>query len=80
MASDVMMGQSATIPVVASVSTVAAPLADIVAGGHAIVIHESAESIGNYIGCGAVGGMMIGGSDLPVGLATLNDSGDSGIA
>jgi len=75
-----VVGQDSAIPVDASVTTVAASLADIVAGGHAIVIHESAENIGNYIACGAVGGMMLGDSDLPVGLAPLNDSGYSGIA
>lgn len=75
-----MVGQASAIPVDASVTTVAASLADIVAGGHAIVIHESAENIGNYIACGDVGGMMLGESDLPIGLAPLNDSGYSGIA
>ncbi len=63
-----------------SVTTVAAPLADIVSGGHAINIHESAENIGNYIACGDIGGMMMGSSDLAIGLGELNNSGYSGIA
>ncbi len=63
-----------------SVTTVAAPLADIVSGGHTINIHESAENIGNYIACGDIGGMMMGESDLAIGLGALNDSGYSGIA
>lgn len=75
-----MMGAPDAIPVEWSVTTVAAPLADIVAGGHAINIHESAENIGNYIACGNIGGTMMGASDLAIGLGTLNDSGYSGIA
>lgn len=63
-----------------SVTTVAAPLADIVSGGHAINVHESAENIGNYIACGTIGGVMMGSSDLAIGLGELNDSGYSGIA
>lgn len=80
MAGTEMMGQASAIPVEASVTTIKASLADIVAGGHAIVVHESAENIGNYIACGAVGGMMMGTSDLPVGLGPLSDSGYSGVA
>ena len=63
-----------------SVTTVAAPLADIVSGGHAINIHESAENIGNYIACGGIGGVMMGTTDLAIGLGELNDSGSSGVA
>lgn len=63
-----------------SVTTVAAPLADIVAGGHTINVHESAENIGTYIACGDIGGVMMGSSDLAIGLGELNDSGYSGIA
>jgi plastocyanin len=73
-------GPDTAAAVDASVTTVEASLADIVAGGHTIVAHESAENIANYIACGDVGGMMLGASDLPVGLAPLNDSGYSGIA
>lgn len=80
MAMGEMMGASAAIPVEWSVTTVAAPLADIVSGGHAINIHESAENIGNYIACGDIGGTMMGTSDLAIGLGALNDSGYSGIA
>ncbi|TXG87283.1 MAG: hypothetical protein E6R14_01665 [Thermomicrobiales bacterium] len=75
-----MMGATDAIPVEASVTTVAAALADIVSGGHAINIHESAENIGNYIACGNIGGAMMGTSDLAIGLGTLNDSGYSGVA
>jgi plastocyanin len=73
-------GATSAIPVDASVTTVPASLADIVAGGHTIVAHESDENIQNYIACGDVGGAMLGTSDLPVGLGPLNDSGFSGVA
>jgi len=59
---------------------VQASLADIAAGGHALVVHESADAIQNYIACGAVGGTMIGQSDLAFGLSPLNDSGFGGVA
>jgi plastocyanin len=74
------VGSDAGIPVDVSVTTVAAPLADIVASEHSIVVHESAENIGNYVLCGDIGGTMLGASDLPVGLRELNESGASGVA
>ena len=80
MAGEDMMGGSDAIPVMVSVTTVGAGLADIVAGGHSINIHESAENIGNYIACGDIGGAGMGTTDLAIGLGTLNDSGYSGVA
>lgn len=75
-----MTGAASAVPVKTSTTSVAASLTDIMAGEHAINIHESAENIGNYIACGAVGGAMMGDVDLVVGLAALNDSYVSGIA
>lgn len=75
-----MVGQATAIPVDASATTVSASLVDIIAGGHAIVVHESADSIQNYLACGAIGGYMMGTTDLPVGLGAVNDSGYSGVA
>ena len=72
-------GPESAIPVLVSMTTVDLPLADIVDGGHAINIHESADNIGNYIACGDIGGAMMGDS-LVIGLAELNDSGAFGIA
>ena len=76
-----------TAPTVAtSTTTVEAALADVIAGGHAINVHESAANIGNYIACGDVGGRLeIGvgagqGDRLAVGLRELNGSGYSGVA
>ena len=74
------MGAASAIPVDASVTTVEASLADIVAADHAINVHESEENIANYVACGDIGGPMMGDSDLVIGLAELNDSGLSGVA
>ena len=73
------MGPESAIPVKSSVTTVAAALADIVDGGHAINVHESQDNIGNYIACGDVGGAMLE-SQLVIGLQELNDSGHAGVA
>jgi hypothetical protein len=74
-----MAGGSA-IPVEMSTTVVQTTLADISTGDFAINVHESAENIGNYIACGDLGTAGAMGSDLVVGLSTLNDSGYSGIA
>jgi len=73
-------GPESAIPVEVSITTVPMALADIISGGHAINVHESAENIGNYIACGDIGGTLIGTSDLTIGLAELNDSGHHGVA
>lgn len=60
-------------------SNVALPLADILAADHAIVVHESANAMQNYIACGDIGGHDVNGSFL-VGLGPVGASGYSGIA
>lgn len=75
-----VVGSGAAVPVDISVTTIESTLADLVAAPHAIVVHESAENIGNYILCGDIGGPMMGESDLPIGLAQLNESGAAGVA
>jgi len=73
------VGSEDAIEVESSVTTVQSSLQDLVASPHAIVAHESAENIQNYISCGDIGGMMMG-SDLAIGLGALNDSEESGVA
>jgi len=75
-----MMGSSDAIPVLSSITTVDMSMADILAGDHAVNVHESAENIGTYVACGNVGGVMLGESDILFGLAPLNNSGLSGVA
>ena len=59
------------------------PLQEILDGGHAINVHESAEAIDVYIACGDVGGYVVtdpaGRTELFVGLAEQNDSGHTGV-
>jgi hypothetical protein len=60
------------------------PLQEIIDGGHAINVHESAEAIDVYIACGDIGGTLVtdedGRTHLIIGLGELNDSGHTGIA
>ena len=72
-------GAASAILVKQSNTDVELPLGDILAGPHAINIHESAEAIQNYIACGDIGGRVIDG-DLVIGLRELNESGHHGVA
>jgi hypothetical protein len=79
------MGAAGGHPVkVSEVNHVDVPLQEILDGGHAINVHESAEAIDVYIACGDIGGYVItdpaGRTELFVGLAELNDSGHTGVA
>jgi hypothetical protein len=62
-----------------STTTVEAALDDIISGGHAINVHQSAEQIDVYIACGDVTGEATNGM-LTVELQELNGSGVSGQA
>ena len=81
MASPMASPTSGMGDVVASSTTenVGASLADIVAGGHAINFHESAEAIQNYIACGDITGDGTE-TELTVELQELNGSGYMGQA
>lgn len=80
MATQAGAGAASAIPVEASVTTVKTSLKDVLDGNHAIVVHESMANIGNYLVCGDIGGVVVGGTDLAVGLGELNNSGYSGVA
>lgn len=62
-----------------STTTVDASLDDILAGEHAVNVHESDENIQTYIACGDITGTPDGG-ELEVTLEELNGSGASGTA
>jgi len=83
-ASDMSMGTPAAdafgMGVATSETIVQAALEDIIAGGHAINVHESAENIGNYIACGDIAGTPDDSGELGIELATLNESGYTGTA
>lgn len=74
-----MMGPTTAIAVESSVTSVPIALGDIIAGGHAIVVHASAEDMGTYLLCGDIGGYEADGT-LAVGLGPVADSGYAGIA
>ncbi len=77
-------GATSAIPVKSSVTVVDMPLQEIIDGGHAINVHESAEAIDVYIACGDIGGAVTtdegGRTELIIGLGELNDSGHHGVA
>jgi plastocyanin len=61
------------------------PLQDIIDGGFAINVHESAEAIDVYIACGDIGGVVghqedSEESELVIGLGERNESGHTGVA
>jgi len=68
------------IPAQYSWTNVPMSLDDILAGEHAINVHESDENIGTYIACGDLGGTVDENGSLVVGLAEVEGSGYSGIA
>jgi hypothetical protein len=63
-----------------SLTVVDMPLQEIIDGGHAINVHESADAIDVYIACGDVGGAPDDQGNLFIGLVEQNDSGYSGTA
>jgi hypothetical protein len=70
---------NAPIPVAVATTEVAVPLADIVAGKHAINVHDAADP-SVYIACGNVGGVPDERGDLFVGLGEQEGSGYMGAA
>jgi hypothetical protein len=78
------VGPESAIPVETSRTVVPLPLDEIIAGGHAINVHQSVDEIGVYIACGDIGGVLEtdedGRTHLIIGLAELNGSGVSGSA
>ena len=80
------MGAAGGHPVkISEVNHVDVPLQEILDGGHAINVHESAEAIDVYIACGNIGGVVHErengeGMEITIALAELNDSGHVGIA
>ncbi len=69
----------APIPVAVATTEVAVGLAEIIAGGHALNVHDAADP-SVYIACGNVGGVPDERGDLFIGLGEDQDSGYSGVA
>ena len=72
-------GPESAIPVEVGTSTVEIPLADIVAGGHAIVVHHDPEDMATYLVCGDIGGVIDESGSLAVGLGPVGESTRSGV-
>ncbi len=72
-------GSDQAVPVEVSETDVELSLSDLLAGPHAINIHQSAEAIQIYIACGDIGGRVIDG-DLLIGLQEIDGSGHQGVA
>lgn len=70
---------NAPIPVAVATTEVAVPMSEILAGGHALNVHNPADP-SEYVACGNVGGVPDERGDLFIGLAEQNDSGYSGAA
>lgn len=75
-----MMGQASYLPVQSSLTTVELPLADILGGTHAIVVHQSADAMATYVLCGDIGGAPMLGNSLAIGLSPVADPSFHGIA
>ena len=67
-------GPESAIPVEVGTSTVEIPLDDIVAGGHAIVVHHDPEDMATYLVCGDIGGVVGEDGSLAVGLGPVGES------
>jgi len=71
---------NAPIPVAVATTEVAIPLADIVAGKHAINVERpDPDDPENAVACGNIGGVVDENGDLFVGLGEENDSTHSGV-
>lgn len=82
--SDVVMPEAADfggapIPVAVATTEVPVGLADIIAGGHALNVHDAADP-SVYVACGNVGGVPDERGDLFIGLGEDEGSGYSGVA
>lgn len=81
-----MLGAEAGHPVeISNTNLPDVPLQTILDGHYAVNVHLSADEIGTYIACGAIGGVVDDrengpGQEISVGLAELNDSGYAGVA
>lgn len=75
-----VIGSPEGIPVEFSSTTLPASLAQITSGQFIIDVKVSLDDQVNSVACGPIGGLMLGSSDLPVGLLPVNDSGHFGSA
>ena len=75
-----IVGSESGIPVEYSSTTLPVPLSQILAGQFIVDVKVSEADQGNSVACGEIGGLMLGTSDLPIGLVPIADSGHYGTA
>lgn len=75
-----IVGSAAGIPVEYSSTTLPVSLSQILSGQFIIDVKLSEEDQVSSIACGEIGGLMMGTTDLPIGLVPMNDSGHYGTA
>jgi hypothetical protein len=73
------MGAASGTHVDIGLSTVDLALADILAGDHSIMVHQSADDMGTILACGSIGGHDVDGRFL-MGISPVAGSGYAGIA
>ena len=74
------LGSGTAIQPEISATTIDAPLADLVAGAHAINVHDRASNLQLYIACGEIAGIPLADGSLPIVLGEQNASGYRGVA
>lgn len=75
-----IVGSPGGIPVEYSSTTLPVALSQILAGQFIVDVKVSEENQAASVACGEIGGLMLGTSDLPIGLAAISDSGHYGTA
>jgi plastocyanin len=75
-----IVGSGGGIPVEYSSTTLPAPLSQILAGQFIVDVKVSEADQVNSVACGEIGGLMLGTTDLPIGLMPVSDSGHYGTA
>jgi plastocyanin len=73
-----VVGAPDSIEVEYSSTTLPVTLAQILQGQYIVDVKVSEEDQDNSVACGAIGGLMLGTSDLPFGIAPINNSGHYG--
>ena len=73
------VGLGSAVPLSASVTTLPVALPDLVVPAHSLAVARSATDRA-IVACGDIGGLTLGGMDLPFGLAAVDGSGSVGVA
>lgn len=75
-----IVGSAAGVPVEYSSTTLPVTLSQLLAGQYIIDVKVSEEDQLNSVACGEIGGLMLGTTDLPIGMLPIDDSRHYGTA